>query len=117
MKQRLNDAQRLGLVRFAHTLIYLVMASSVFALFYAGVVGAQGWWLWAALGLVAIEATVFAGSGMKCPLTAVASRYGAKPGADTLQPEHIARYTLRVFGPLILISLTLIVARWCGFLH
>lgn len=108
---------RLNLVRGVHTAIYAVMACSVFAVFYAGLAGARGQWLFVALALVAIEVLVFVASGMKCPLTAVAMKYGAKPGADTFLPERVTRHTLAFFGPLIAFSLLLIVARWSGLLR
>lgn len=113
----MTDALRLTLVRTIHTAIYLVMAGSVFAVLYAGIVGANGQCVFVPLSLVAIEIAVFIGSGMKCPLTAVAEKYGAEPGADTFLPERLTRYTLKVFGPLITISLMLLLARWSGVLH
>jgi hypothetical protein len=62
------------------TAIYIAIAVSTFVVFYAGVTGAQGAWFWTALGLLGIEVTVFAGSGMACPLTALAIKYGATTG-------------------------------------
>lgn len=38
-------------------------------------------WLWTALILIAIEVVVFAGNGLRCPLTALAVRYGGEKGA------------------------------------
>lgn len=111
------DAQRLALVRGVHTAIYAVMAASVFAVLYAGIFGARGLWVWAALALVAIEITVFVGGGMKCPFTALATRYGAASGADTFLPERWTRHTLAFFGPLIALGLSLMAARWFGVLH
>jgi len=113
----MTDTQRLAFVRAVHTMIYVFMAASAFALFYAGVTGAHGAWMWCALVLVAVEVVIFAGGGMKCPLTAVATKYGAKPGHDTFFPESITRHTLAFFGPLIAISLLLLGARWSGFLR
>ena len=109
----MSDAQKLTLVRAVHTAIYVVMATACLALLYAGVTGATGSWLWIALGLVGIECVVFVGSGMKCPLTAVAVRYGATPerGFDTFFPEQITRHTLTVFGPMIVVSLVLLAMR------
>ena len=51
---------------------------------------------------------------MKCPLTAVAIKYGATPetGFDTFFPEPCTRHTLSVFGPMIVIALVLLAARW-----
>jgi hypothetical protein len=110
----MTDAQRLTLVRAVHTLIYVVMASAALVVLAAGITGARGPWLWIALGLVALESAVFAASGFKCPLTAIAVKYGAtKDGAyDTYFPEWCTRYTFAVFGPVIVVGVVLLAARW-----
>ncbi|WP_395443418.1 hypothetical protein [Caulobacter sp. UC70_42] len=78
------------------------------------ITGARGPWLWVALGLTAIESAVFAACGFKCPLTAVAVKYGAaKDGPyDTFFPERCTRHTFRVFGPVILVGVALLAWRW-----
>lgn len=114
----MNNAQRLALVRGVHTAIYIVMAVSTFVLLFAGVTGAEGVWLWAALALLGIEVVVFVGSGMKCPLTAVAVKYGARTGHvfDTFLPERFTRYTFRFFGTVMVVGLILLAARRLGLL-
>src|SRR3954462_1008231 len=47
------DPLRLAFVRGIHTLIYVVLATSTFVLMFAEMTGAHGWWLWAALALLA----------------------------------------------------------------
>ncbi|WP_292066252.1 hypothetical protein [Brevundimonas sp. UBA7664] len=114
----MTEDQRLGLVRGLHTVIYVVMAGSVFVLLYAGISGARGPWLWWALGLISVEIVVFVGNGMKCPMTAMVTRLG-KAGSgisDTFFPERITRYTLRVFGPLIVLAFILLALRGLGWL-
>lgn len=113
----MTDGQRLTLVRAVHTVIYGVMASASFVVLYAGVTGAHGRWLWMAAGLVTIEILLFAASGMRCPLTAIAVRNGAtRQGvADTFLPERVTRHTLQFFGPLIVVAFALIVGRICWF--
>ena len=105
---------RLGAVRAAHSLIYVVMAGATLLVLFGGLTGASGPWLYASLALVLFEAAVFIGSGMKCPLTAVAVRYGASvDGAwDTWFPERCTRHTLRVFGPLMALGVGLLLIRW-----
>jgi hypothetical protein len=112
----MNDSQRLAIVRVIHTAIYLVMATATLALLYAGVTGAQGAWLWMVLALLGIEAAVFAGNGMKCPLTALAVKYGATTGHvfDTFLPERWTRYTFRFFGSVMAVGLLLLALRWLG---
>lgn len=107
----MTDAQRLALVRALHTAIYIVMASSVFAVLFAGMTGAHGPWLWGVGLLVAIECVVFVASGMKCPLTAVAARYDAGV-SDTYLPERFTRHTFRIFTPLILLGVVLLAVRF-----
>lgn len=110
----MTSARRLWLIRLLHTVIYLVETVAVLAVLYAGATGAKGPWLWVALGLVGAEAVVFAGSGMKCPLTAVAVKHGAGSDGlfDTFLPERFTRHTLRIFGPLIALGAALLVWRW-----
>src|SRR5690242_5692260 len=112
----MTQAQKLAAVRFVHTAIYIVMATATLLLVFAGVTGASGPWLIAALGLLAVETVVFVGSGFACPLTALARRYGATGGYafDTFLPEPVTRRTFRVFGSLMALGLLLLALRWGG---
>jgi hypothetical protein len=112
----MRNEQRLALVRAVHTAIYVVMAASTFAILYAGVIGEQGPWLWAAMVLLAAETVVFAWNGMRCPLTALAVRYGAEKGYafDTFLPERVTRHTFQFFTSVMVVGLVLLVLRWTG---
>lgn len=113
----MTDPQRLTLVRAIHTAIYFTMVSAIFVVLYAGVTGATGPWLWIALALVGAESLVFIANGLRCPLTAVAARYGgaARGVSDTYLPERITRHTFAVFGPLIVLGAGLVAWRlWSG---
>ncbi len=114
----MTTAQILALIRTVHTAIYLVMVAAIGVLLYGGLTGQSGPWLWGALGLLAVESAVFAGFGFKCPLTALAVRYGARTGHvfDTFLPERPTRYTFRVFGSLMGLALVLLALRWTGLL-
>ncbi len=115
----MEDAQRLWLVRAVHSAIYVLMVGCILAILYAGITGAHGRWLAVAAGLVSLESLVFAASGLKCPLTALAVRYGARHGPvfDTFLPERLTRHTFQVFGPLVLLGLLILAARalWLGW--
>lgn len=101
---------KLAAVKTIHTFIYVVMVVAIFYILYAAIVGAFGILLYISLGLLALESIVFIGSGMKCPLTALAKRYGDPKGyvGDTLFPERCTKYTFRVFGTILLIGLLLL---------
>lgn len=110
----MDKARGLLLVRWVHTLIYAVMVAAIVVLLIAGLTGRAGVWLWVSLGLLAVESVVFVGNGMRCPLTALAVRYGAEKGYafDTLLPEQLTRHTFRFFGTLMALGLLLMILRW-----
>jgi hypothetical protein len=109
----MTNAHRLSVVRTLHTVIYVVMCVAIFVVLYAGATGARGWWLWMALALLALETAVFAGSGLRCPLTGAVARYAeGRPVSDTYFPERFTRHTLAIFGPLMAIGVVLIAVRF-----
>jgi hypothetical protein len=81
--------------------------------------GLVAYGLWVVLVLLGIEVVVFAGSGMKCQLTAIAVKYGAETGHvfDTFLPERFTRYTFRFFGTVMGVALLLLVLRWSGVIQ
>lgn len=115
----MEKRRQLALIRGIHTAIYIAMAGSTLLLVYAGITGAEGVWLWIALALLAVETAVFLGNGMRCPLTALAVRYGATTGHvfDTFLPERCTRYTFGFFGSLMLVGLALLALRWTGVIR
>lgn len=106
----MNDSAKLNLVKAVHTAIYLVMASATVFILYAGIARYRGPWLTVSLVLTAVEAVVFLGNGMKCPLTGLARKYGAVKGYafDTFLPEKWTKYTFRFFGTMLVVGLALL---------
>jgi hypothetical protein len=113
-----ENSRTLLFVRWIHTLIYVAMVVAIAVLLHAGITGHSGTALWVSLGLLGAESAVFALNGMRCPLTALAVRYGAEKGYafDTLLPERFTRCTFRFFGTLTAVGLALLVLRWTGVL-
>ena len=104
------DPKKLAIVKTVHTVIYLAMVAAIFYVLYASITKTYSALLYISLGLLAIEGIVFFGSGMKCPLTALAQHYGDPKGyvGDTLFPERLTKYTFRVFGTILLIGLIIL---------
>ncbi|WP_210190227.1 hypothetical protein [Bradyrhizobium sp. NAS96.2] len=111
------QARPLTAVRTVHTAIYLVMTIATGYILYAAIAGWRGQLVWIAPPLLGVESVVFIGNGLKCPLTAIAVRYGAGKGPlfDSFLPERITRHTLEVFVPLILLGVSLLAVRWLTF--
>ena len=101
-------------VRWVHTLIYGVMVAAIGTLLLAGITGYSGARLWPSLGLLTAESAVSFGNGMRCPLTALAVRYGDEKGHafDTVLPERLTRHTFPFFGALTVLGVGLLILRW-----
>jgi hypothetical protein len=108
-----HNQRMLALIRMVHTVIFLILAGAVFYLLFCGIVGIRGGGVSICMVLVFAEAVVFLGNGRKCPLTALAQKYGAEKGYvfDTFIPESLTRYTFPFFTTVLMISLVLIAAR------
>jgi len=103
----------LEIVKLVHTLIFVVMASSVFYIVFCGISGRTDSWFVGAIILLAIEGVIFFGNGRRCPLTATAKSLGATKGYvfDSFFPEHLTRYTFPFFTSLLAIGLILWAVR------
>lgn len=103
----------LAAIRAIHSAIYLAMAWSVLYILFCGIAGRSGTLLAIALVLVGVECVVFIGNGMKCPLSKLATDYGAKEATftDTFLPERFTRYTAPVFGTLLVVGILLLAIR------
>jgi hypothetical protein len=101
------------LIRTFHTTSYIIVAVSVVFLLVSALLGYFGPLLLVALILISIEVIVFVASGMKCPLTDLAKKYGAEKGYafDTFLPEALTKYTFRFFGVLLVLGLILLALR------
>jgi hypothetical protein len=107
---------RLFLVKFVHTLIFLLMSACVLYVLLAGVTRTYDWKLAAALGMIMLEGVVYFGNGRRCPLTNLALRYGDQTGndllADIFLPEWAARKIFPVSSIILIIGLILLVGRY-----
>ena len=115
----LTDRQMLAAVRLVHTVIYVINASACFVVLHAGLTGTIGPVLFVAAALVAVEAAILFANRLRCPLSAVAVKYGARETDflyDTFLPERLTRYTVHFFSTVVLVGLALMALRWFGVL-
>lgn len=108
----MTDRTKLTLTRTAHNAVYVVMTVSVFAMLYAGVTGARGSWLTAAVVFAVAESVVYAAWGFRCPLTLLARKYGAPAdrgyALDTILSARAAGIMFRSLTAVGVIGLALV---------
>jgi hypothetical protein len=98
-------SQRVALtaVKTVHTLIWLLVESSVVYLLVAGLRGRSDRRAAFAAAVVAAETAVFLGNGARCPLTGVAESLGAESGGvtDIFLPKWFAHYLPVIHVPVL----------------
>lgn len=106
----MSSKTKLIFIKTIHTLIYIVMVWAVFYLLYAAITKSYTLAFYVALSLLVLEAIIFTASGLKCPLTSLAKKYGDTKGyvGDLFIPEKYAKYTFRVFGSLFGLALLIL---------
>ena len=112
----MTNAQRLNLVRAAHSTVYIVMGISAFTVLYAGITGIRNTWVWVASTLLLAEAVVYIANGWSCPLTTLEVKYGSKTGHafDWLAPRRVMQLTFRFLTVVSLAGLALLGLRGAG---
>ena len=110
MANSILEPKKLFVVKTVHSFIYITIVAAIFYILYAGITKTHNHLLYTSLGIVIAECIVFVGNGMRCPLTALAKKYGATKGhgGDSLFPERYTRYTLGIFGTVLLIGVLLL---------
>jgi hypothetical protein len=101
-------------IKAFHTLAWLSIESCVVYVLYAGIAGRTDRRVGMAAAVVAGETLVFAGNGCRCPLTALAKRYGAQSGSvtDIYLPSWFAHNMPAIHAP-ILVLMAYLHARNC----
>jgi len=107
-----NYKTRLLVIKTLHTIIYLVVVTAISYILYAGLVEKYDPVLWISLGVVGIEGIVFLASGMKCPLTTIAQRYGDPRGyvGDLIFSQKTSNLLFRTFEVALAIGLLILLS-------
>jgi hypothetical protein len=101
-------------VKIIHTIIWFLMVSATFFVFYAGLTGLSNLYVWHAVALVLVEGVALAANGWVCPLRKLAVRIqpDLPPRGDLFLPGWLLfrGYTL-VVTAAYLIGVTLVVVN------
>jgi len=115
----MSGTRVLAALRVTHMIVFVVMSTSAFVLLYAGLTGATGLWLWIAVGLLSVEVVGFVAGGLKCPLSTLAVRCGAKEGHafDPFLSERFTRHSFRFFGTVMALGTMLLALRYADVIR
>jgi hypothetical protein len=96
-------------VKAIHTAVWVSIESCVAYVLWAGITGRTDKRVGVAAAVVAGESLVFAGNGFRCPLTELATRYGAESGSvtDIYLPRWLAHNLPAIHAPLLVLMVWL----------
>ncbi len=100
-------------IRMAHTIAWVVFASSIVAIPIVALTGNTPTALWLSL-LVWVEVFILAANRLRCPLTGIARRYTSdqSDNFDIFLPEWLAKHSKLIFGSLFAIDELLLLWQW-----
>jgi hypothetical protein len=92
------NTSKVFILRVVHSVIFWIMVACLLYILYCAVARRYDWTLVVALGFIFVEGVALAVNRFRCPLTALAERWGAGHGAitDMFLPGWLASNTFKV---------------------
>lgn len=94
-------------VKGLHTVLFAIISTCVLEVFRAGWLGRPTRATRPAIAVVLAESAVYAGFGLRCPLTGLAERWGEEKGrvTDIFLPRWFADRIPQIYTPLFVAGL------------
>ena len=109
----MKDKDKLLLIKWLHTLIWLFFNVVIFYLLYAVIVDRIDIWVWICIGLVVLEGLVLLAFKMFCPLTVMARKYSdsTKDNFDIFLPNWLAKYNKLIYTSIFGLAIAILIYR------
>lgn len=104
---------KLRLIKFIHTLVWVVMAAAVFEVLWESISGYFTPMLPFSLALIVVEILILVLNRGECPLRFIAARHteDRHDGFDIYIPGWLVRHNIAIFGTLFTLGVILILLR------
>jgi hypothetical protein len=109
----LSDADKLNVIKFIHTAIWVVFVAAILYVLYAGIFDKVTWLVWICIAAVFVEAIVLFTNKWKCPFTILGYKYASNRtiGFDIFLPTWLAKHNKVIFSSLFSIGFALVLWR------
>ena len=109
----MKDKDKLLLIKWLHTVIWLFFNVVIFYLLYAVIVDRIDIWVWICIGLVVLEGLVLLAFKMFCPLTVMARKYSdsTKDNFDIFLPNWLAKYNKLIYTSIFGLAIAILIYR------
>jgi len=107
---------RLFLIKLVHTILFLIISACILYILYAGLRGELTPLIGVAMIVVIAEILIYSLNGFRCPMTALAKRYGDEEGhdliADIFLPQWFIPLVVPVCTLLAVTGMVAVVVTW-----
>ena len=109
----MNDNDKLLLIKWLHTVIWLFFNVVIFYLLYAVIADRIDIWVWICIGLVVLEGLVLLAFKLFCPLTVMARKYSdsTKDNFDIFLPNWLAKYNKLIYTSIFGLAIAILIYR------
>lgn len=109
----MNKGEKLVLLKWIHTFIWLFYNVVIFYLLYAVVVNKIDLWVWICLGLIALEGLILLIFRSFCPITVLARKYSdsKRDNFDIYLPNWLAKYNKTIYTIIVAIAVVILLIR------
>jgi NhaP-type Na+/H+ or K+/H+ antiporter len=99
----MTNADKLRMIKIAHTAIWIFFNIVIFYMLYAAITGKLDKWLWIGYGLIILEGLTLWAFNMFCPLTVWARKYSDDPqdNFDIYLPNWLARHNKTIYTSIV----------------
>lgn len=110
---KMNPQNRLFIIKWVHTLIWLFFVAVIFHILYSGIFNKITVYTWVGIGLIVGEGIVLLVFKMLCPLTVMARKYSdsEKDNFDIFLPNWLAKHNKLIFTILYIIGVAIVWIR------
>jgi hypothetical protein len=109
----MENRKKLYLIKWVHTVIWIFFVVTIFYILYSGIADRVTYYTWIAIALVIGEGLVLLIFKMFCPLTLMARKYSdsERDNFDIFLPNWLAKHNKRIFTPIFLVGLLIVLFR------
>ncbi len=102
------------LIKFIHTVIWVIMAAASFYILYAALTNTFNLLLYFSVFLLVMETLVLLLNKWTCPLTPLAKKHTSdrRENFDIYLPNWLAKYNKIIFGFIFILGIIMVIFNW-----
>jgi len=109
----MSENNKLILVKWLHTMVWIFFNIVIFYLLYAVIINKIDKWVWICLSLIILEGVILLVFKKMCPITLIARKYSDSTdhNFDIYLPEWLAKYNKLIYTTIVIIAVIILIIQ------